>query len=102
MPRTEGCTEAGTSTIVGMIYHEDGEHTFENGEVMTDQERRQAPLGWCGKCMTRAHDADKRRIAVALVNGTGLCVTCLEKERIARTFGGYGRPEDDDPDRAMP
>ena len=46
--------------------------------------------------MTSAHDADKRRIAVALVNGTGLCVTCLEKERIARTFGGYGRPDEED------
>jgi hypothetical protein len=66
------------------------------GVVMADQERRRAPLGWCGKCMTSAHDADKRRIDVALVNGTGLCVTCLEKERIARTFGGYGRPDDDD------
>lgn len=64
-------------------------------EVMADQERQRAPLGWCGKCMTSAHDADKRRIAVAMVNGTGLCVSCLEKERIARTFGGYGRPDDE-------
>ena len=58
---------------------------------MSARDRQYAPLGWCGKCMTTAHDADKRRIAVALVNGTGLCLNCLEKEPIARTFGGYGR-----------
>ena len=60
---------------------------------MADTERQHAPLGWCGKCMTSAHDADKRRIAVALVNGTGLCVNCLEAERTVRAFGGYGRPD---------
>ncbi len=75
-----------------MTYHEEIEHTFdESGRLMADRERQYAPLGWCGKCMISAHNSDKRPIAVAMVDGTGLCVDCLRHERNAQNFGSYGR-----------